>query len=370
LPANPDVPVINPHVRTFETADPAWVPLLKAKICERFWPKGLAEMPRHGNSYFLYTAVDKNGAELPKGKPHEIALFADFGTGYYHSWAIAEQLAAWAFPYAFHLGDVYYAGRTDEFAERFEAPLRDVVAKSRLLGLAENHELYFGGENYLEYFKGLHQEKRSPQEGSYFCVRFPDHQIIGIDVNWQGRQRYQDKELQKWLEARLGEAGHRTNILLTGSAPFDYGDQDARPLLDDLRPFLADGSIGLWFWGDDHYAALFDRNDDVPFYGSCIGHGGFPGPRQTESLGSYKTHPLWFENEGRFPSWTDIRQDVVNNGWCHATLQPGGGVDLVYVDWLWCKRAQVSFTRNGSRLERGQVETFSRNKNPPRHAPP
>lgn len=370
LPANPMGPGINPHERMLETLDPAWVPLLGAKIREGFWPKFLADMPRHGASQFTYTAVGADKKALAKGAPIDIALFADFGTGYYHSWAIAEQIAAWAFPYAFHLGDVYYAGRQDEFDERFEAPLLQVVDKTRLFGLAENHELYFGGAHYLEYFKRLREAGNTDQEGSYFCVRFPDHQVIGIDVNWQGRQRFTDGELQKWLRARLAEAGHRTNILLSGSAPFDYGDHDARKLLEDVRPLIADGSIGLWFWGDDHYCALFDRKDDeVPFFGSCIGHAGYPGPRQTESLASYKTFPLWFEDEPRFPRWTEMRQDMVNNGWCHARLQPGGGVDLVYVDWLSCKRAAISFTRHGARLERGKVETFDRETKPVRYSP-
>jgi len=302
LPSSPLAPAVNPHERMLETLDPAWVPLLGVKLGEKHWPKGLVEMPRHSpTSPYVYTALDARGTPLVAGVDHEVAFFSDFGTGYYHSWGIAEQLASWGLPYSFHLGDVYYAGRPDEFARGFEAPLATVVENTRLFGIAENHELYGGGGPYLDYFRTLHARGRTPQEGSYFCVRFPDHQVITIDVNWQGRQRYLDPALRAWLAARLAETEHRTNILCSGSAPFDYGDPDERPLLGDLRDLIGD-SIDLWFWGDDHYCALFDRQPpDVPYFGSCIGHGGYPGTRQREALASYKTYPLWFEEQPRFP---------------------------------------------------------------------
>jgi len=370
VPKHDLAPPINPHERTLETYDPAWAPLLKAKIAESSWPKGLVEMPRHDAAHpYVYEATDERGAPIPAGRPIDIGFLADFGSGYYHSWGIAEQLAAWAFPYVFHLGDVYYAGRRAEFMRRFEQPLFDVVEKSRLFGLPENHELYGGGQHYLDYFRNLRLRGRTPQEGSYFCVRFPEHQIIGIDVNWQRRQHYQDEKLAQWLRARLDEADGRTNILLSGSAPFDYGAVDPRPLLGELWPFLSDGTIPLWFWGDDHYCALFERNEDVPFYGCCIGHGGYPGAIQPDSLGSFRTSPVWWESEPRFPRWIGLRPDVTNNGWCHATLQPGGGVDLTFVDWLWCKRASVSFTKTGAKLERGAVREFERENIPAIHRP-
>lgn len=370
LPNHPLAPPMNPHERVFEILDPAWVPLLNVKLGERRWPQGLVTMPRHrSRQEYVYPAIAPDGSQLATEAPHTVALFSDFGTGYYHSWGIAQQLTAWAFPYSFHLGDVYYAGRPDEFTRRFELPLFEVVEKTRLLGLPENHELYSGGAPYLEYFEKLRARGRTPQEGSYFCVRFPHHQIIGIDVNWQSRQRYQDPELRAWLAARLAEAGDRTNILLSGSAPFDHGEIKGRPLLQDLSEFVATGTIGLWFWGDDHYCALFDRRPEVPFYGSCIGHGGFPGTRQREWRATYKTSPLWVEDLARFPAATHLRDDMSNNGWCQATLRPDGGVDLLYVDWLWCKRAVVSFTRDGAGLRAGGVTVIDRDTNPQIHRP-
>lgn len=370
FPRHPLAPKVNPNERVFETFDPSWVPLLKAALGERSWPKGLNTFRRHQSpKTYSYLAVDQKGQRLASDKSHTVGLFADFGTGYYHSWGIAEQLAAWAFPYVFHLGDVYYAGRSDEFERRFEAPLFDVVEKSWLLGLAENHELYYGGASYLQYFDTLRHRGRTPQEGSYFSVQFPHHQIIALDVNWQGRCRFADAQLHGWLEERIAEAGERTIILLTGNAPFKHGDENPNKLLADLMPFLNSGRIGLWFWGDDHYCALFDRNVDVPFYGSCIGHGGYPGERQEKKARTYKTSPLWLETEPRFPKQSGLRPDMTNNGWCQMTLRADGGVDLLYVDWLWCKRASVSFNRGPTGLAAGPVHEFERDVNPVQHRP-
>jgi len=373
LPRHPLAPPVNPHERIFEDPDPVWPSMLGVKLAERHWPDGLVPMRRHTSlGDYVYPATEKDGVTRLTGEvPHTVALFSDFGTGYYHSWGIAEQLAAWGFPYSFHLGDVYYAGRPVEFAQRFHVPLSDVVECTRLFGLAENHELYGGGKPYLDFFDWIRGKQLTPQEASYFCVQFPHHQVIAIDANWQGRRRFPPKDaaMHAWLRARLDEANGRTNILLTGNAPFDHGDSEPRQLFHDLEPYL--GEIALWFWGDDHYCALYESHaPEIPFYGSCIGHGGFPGARQERPLRTCTTKPLWLEDQARFPSWTGLRPHVTNNGWCQMTLRPGGGVDLLYVDWLWCKRASVSFDRHGKALQARDLVEYDREDNPVLHVPP
>ena len=78
---------------------------------------------------------------------------------------------------------------------------------------------------------------------------------------------------------------------------------------------------------------------------------------------------LWLEDQPRFPAPLKLRDDAGNNGWCQATLRPDGGVDLLYVDWLWCKRAAVSFQRSGAGLAAGPVTTFERDVAPELHRP-
>jgi hypothetical protein len=347
---------INPNIRRFETCDPAWVPLLNGALAERqgTWPE-LADYRRHADypSRFHYPDARDYPADGLR-----VAFLSDFGTGYYHSRAIARQLAAWKRPYVFHLGDVYYAGKPEEFDERFRDPLADVVPHSKLFGLAENHELYSGGYSYLDYFDGLRRAGHTLQEGSYFCVSLRHHQIIGIDVNWNGRRSFRDGVSRAWLAEILADSKGRTNILLTGSAPYEYGSADSRGLLADLWEFVKDGQIHLWLWGDDHYNALFARHPTrAPFVGSCIGHGGFPGPTQAKDQPSW-VPTLWVETEPRFPAWTNLHQDAGNNGWCDATLGGDGSVELLYVDWLAAKRHRVVLSRDGEVLLPTIVASF------------
>ena len=46
----------------------------------------------------------------PRGRELKVALFADFANGYYHAQYIAKRIQRNRYPYAVHLGDVYYAG--------------------------------------------------------------------------------------------------------------------------------------------------------------------------------------------------------------------------------------------------------------------
>jgi hypothetical protein len=335
---------INPNDHHFEMCDPAWWPLLRAKVEEsvKFWPKGLGKYLEHdATRTFVYEG---------KAGTRKVALMSDFGVGQYHSYCIAKQLTNQAYPYVFHLGDVYYGGSTREFAERYEKPLDPVMNKSKLFGLPENHELYAHGEPYQAFLKKERTRGRIEQEGSYFCVRFPKHQIVGIDVNWNGRQRFQHAKSRAWLEQVLQDGGDRTTILLSGSAPFAYGNGKPTGLHKDLEKWIEAGRLMMWFWGDEHYCALFEREPSrAPFIASCIGHGGYPGDRQSRTpardAASY-VKPTWVEDAPRFPN--GLRDDLTNNGWVELTMLDEGGVELLYVDWLGAKRFFAKY-----RLDRG-----------------
>jgi hypothetical protein len=329
---------ILPSKRQFELLDPGWVPLALDKVDEKLknWPAVLDPFRRHENypSGFVYPGH----ATLDDSRTSRVALFADWGTGYYHSAAIARQLMKARYPYAFHLGDVYYGGKQAEFDDRWTDLLAPVVEHTRLFGLAENHELYSKGTAYLRYFDRLRAAGQTDQEGSYFCVRFAKHQIIGIDVNWNGRQAFLDQRSRDWLAAQLRDGEGLTTILLSGSAPYHYGSEGRRSLLGNLWDFVEDGQVHAWFWGDDHYCALFSRDQTTaPFIGSCIGHGGYPGDKQAPNRPSW-TRPIWVETGARFPKWTKLRQDRGNAGWVEMNLRNDGGIELTYIDWLGAKR--------------------------------
>lgn len=298
--------------------------------------------PEHASSGFIYS-LDEPGAA-----PLQIALLSDFGTGRYHSRYISKQLRTQAFPYAFHLGDVYYAGRRSEFEDYFAAPLDPILGHTQLFALNSNHEMYSGGKPYFEFMdkRRASHPGRQKQEGSYFCLRSSKFQIVGIDTAYHSHGRHKEPALLEWLSKTLseGKSAGRTNILLSADHPYKYESDELTKLLrKDLRHIVDDRLVDLWFWGNTHYCALYDRGPSTQFVGSCIGHGGYPYERQKP--GKKTPSPLRFlETAARFPDWTGLRKDRGNNGYCVMSLAADGSVGLRYVDWMGRLRCEAALT--------------------------
>ncbi len=265
-----------------------------------------------------------------------MALFADFANGYYHAQYIAKRIQRNRYPYAVHLGDVYYAGTEAEVKAYLEEPLRPALEQTELFLLAGNHEMYAKGRPWLNYIDRKRHPERQRQEGTYFRLVHDKFQLVGIDTEWFGHMRYQEPMLKQWLDDVLteGRSQGRTNILLSSNEPYCYGKTETTPLHEHLRDLLAGNLVDLWFWGNTHYAALFRRSDRFPFIGSCIGHGGYPYKRI--KAGSPNPVPTHFLEDGsRFggDGWPDPRPDMGNNGFCELSLNTDGTVGLVYLDW-------------------------------------
>jgi len=270
--------------------------------------------------------------------PLEIALFSDFGTGLYHSRYIAKQLRTRRYPCAIHLGDVYYAGRESEFTDNFITPLTPLMDSTQLFMLNSNHEMYSGGRWYFDFLDRKRQSHphRQVQEGSYFSLSTDRFQIVGVDTAYHDHGRVAGAKLLEWVRARLsqGRAAGRINILLTADHPYKYGDDDISDLLtEDFRDSGNNRLIDLWFWGNTHYCGLFDRGNETPFIGSCIGHGGFP-YRRIRSGRECPAPVRFVETQARFPEATKVRQDMGNNGYCQMSLAKDGSVTLRYFDWM------------------------------------
>jgi hypothetical protein len=302
--------------------------------------------PEHAGSGFTYP-LDEPGAA-----PLRVALVSDFGTGRYHSRYIAKQLRAQAFPCAFHLGDVYYAGRRSEFEDYFAAPLDPILGHTQLFALNSNHEMYSGGRPFFEFMdrRRASHPGMQKQEGSYFCLRSSKFQIVGIDTAYHSHGRHKEPALLEWLAKTLSEGKDegRANILLSADHPYKYESDDLTQLLrKDLRQIVDDRLVDLWFWGNTHYCALYDRGPATQFVGSCIGHGGYPYERQ--KVGKKTPAPMRFlETAARFPDWTGLRKDRGNNGYCVMSLAADGSVGLSYVDWMGRPRCEATLARSAA----------------------
>ena len=175
-------------------------------------------------------------------------------------------------------------------------PLSPLFGATELFLLNSNHEMYSGGKPYFRFLddKRAAHSDRQKQEGSYFCLRSKRFQILGIDTAYHEDGRFRDPNLLEWLDEKLreGRSNGQTNILLSANHPYEYGKVEFSKLFrDDLGDLIGD-RVDLWFWGNTHYCALFDRGPRIPFLGSCIGHGGFPYKRK--KLGPRAPAPVRF----------------------------------------------------------------------------
>jgi hypothetical protein len=294
----------------------------------------------------------------------EVALFADNGNALYPSAAIAKQIVDAHLPYAFHLGDVYYGGKQAEFEKYFEAPLRGMFDRTELFMITGNHEMYAKGEWFKDMIrrKGKAPSGRQRQVAESFCLRGPSFQIIGLDtmfVDWDGARLrlddYANEQRLRLLDTWLSERPNDFTVLLTSNEAWTRGSKDPTRLYRSLRETIG-GRVDLWFWGNVHYAALYDmwaygdpKRPLRQLVTSCIGHGGYPFYTQTHvDVLPRGVTCRWYESKSRFWPESKVRPDVGLNGWCRMKLKresDGWDVTLTYIDWVGRERARAHLGR-------------------------
>lgn len=318
---------------------------------------------------------DVRPGEFSQSKSIEVGLFSDNGNGLHASKAIARQIVDSRLPYAFHLGDVYYGGSQQEFQDYFEKPLRPMFDRTELFMITGNHEMFAKGRWYQAMVaeKAASFPGRQRQRGEMFRLRGPGFKILGIDtmfVGWNARQNrihdYADAEVVKVLDAWLADRPDDLTILMTTNEPWDLGTTELRPLYESMRATIA-GRVDLWFYGNVHYAALFEpwgfpdlgsRSRRV--VASCIGHGGYPFYTRS-SIGPLPqgVRCRWLETKSRFWPHETLRPDVGANGWCRLKLTRSGtrwDVGLTFVDWVGRERLRAALVReDGGTIRFGQV---------------
>ncbi|CAM4489783.1 hypothetical protein [Corallococcus exiguus] len=289
--------------------------------------------------------------EPEPGRPVEVALFGDFGTGEYSSRYIARQLVMRGerLDCAVHLGGVFYSGRQGEFDAHLAEPLEPLLGTTALLTLNAPPEMRSGSGAYFRYLDERRgASSRHPQEGSYFSLAAERFQLIGLDTAWFEAGRHREPALLQWLEQRLSEGRRRgaMNILLTHAAPYGPGAEQLAPLVtEDLRTLVVEREwVDLWCWGGAQAGALYDRAPGLPFVGASLGHGGFPSERRDAP--EYPVAPVrFFESRPRFPEWTGVRQDRGNHGHASLWLHADGNASLRYTDWMGQVRCEATLSR-------------------------
>jgi CHAT domain-containing protein len=306
----------------------------------------------------------------------EIALFSDNGNGLHASRSIAKQVVASGLPYAFHLGDVYYGGSEEEFKKYFEDPLRPMFDRTDFFMIAGNHEMFAKGEWFQDLLlrKATDHAGTQRQRGEMFHVRGPGFRILGIDTMFvgsdSGRLRlhdYADERVLEVLRTWLADQPDAFTILMTTNEAWDKGNKKRTPLYESLRATIA-GKVDMWFWGNVHYAALYEPWNFADtgtiarhVVANCIGHGGYPFYTEKE-VGDLPPGIAcrWLEKKSRFWPNATLRSDVGANGWNRLKLTRGDKrweVALTFVDWVGRERLRAKFVReDGGTIQTASVE--------------
>jgi hypothetical protein len=240
-------------------------------------------------------------APIPEaiGNQARIALLGDWGTGLYGAPVCAKSIekATPAFDTIIHLGDIYYAGNSDEVDARFLKPWPKVPG-ARNRAVNANHEMYSGGEGY--YGKVL---PAFQQPSSLFSLQNDHFLLIGLDTGWDEHDLAGNQV--GWVTALAAQAGNRKIVLFSHHQPFSVFEAQGTNLIKKLRPLLASRRIFAWYWGHEHRCMVYEKHQEWQMYGRLIGHSGYPYFRK-----DFSAYPIQQVNQDQ-TSWRVLAQTDV-----------------------------------------------------------
>ena len=278
---------------------------------------------------------------LPDG-PFTLGLAADWGSGSSDAYAVCDALSRMEPDVTVHLGDVYYSGRVDEFADFF-LPVDCWPRGTRGTYLLNgNHEMYSGGEGYFH--KAL--PAYNQQATSYFCLQNKSWRVVALDTGYHCSsgvdlllvKLHLKRDSTKlpaacvaWLEKVVFAdlTDRRPVILLTHHQPFSaFKTESVYPeIVSAVAPFL--DRIPLWFWGHEHRLALYARHQNIR--GRCIGHGGIPVELPFPSPDAAVPIVLYDDRPGPNPIGD---KQIGLNGFLVLRFDDAGGLVVRYYDQM------------------------------------
>jgi hypothetical protein len=274
---------------------------LKNGTCDPLWALALADYLAWKASfkpapYVPYSNLTDFVIPLPDKPDLVIGLIADWGTGLDDArWLLSEVMKK-APDVLIHLGDIYYAGMSDEVRDNF-LTIIDLVAPSiPIYTLSGNHDMYSGG---APYYWLLTQLNTAPslrpyrQQASYFCLRNANWQILAMDTGLHDcdpftvttNLTYLEQSEADWHADKLQNAGGRRTVVLSHHQLFTaFGDGVGQgtggkvlaynpKLYSIFQPFI--GNIALWLWGHEHNFEVFNPYVGLS-NGRCIGASAIP----------------------------------------------------------------------------------------------
>jgi hypothetical protein len=252
----------------------------------------------------------------------QIAMAGDWGTGDWRTSAnpapstdVGNHIAFLQPHLTVHLGDVYYAGTSDQ-----EQHLLVNLWPRGSLGavtMNSNHEMYSGAAPYfqvaLEDFKFQIQ-----QQCSFFAFENSAWVIVGLDSAYYANEEglYEDGSLYPsggpqvqldFLKAQVAKG--KKIIVLTHHNGLSEDGSTATSLWAQVMSAFPDGAgPAYWYWGHVHAATVFKPCGPANVLSRCCGHGALPWGQATDLANSQQVE--WYENRSAHDP--DIPQRVLN----------------------------------------------------------
>jgi hypothetical protein len=256
----------------------------------------------------------------------QIGLVGDWGTGDWRpapnlapSTDVGSHLALLEPEITIHLGDVYYAGTSDQEQHL----LVNIWPEGSLgsLALSSNHEMYSGAKPYFDAITDPNGPFAIQKGCSYFALENTNWVIVGLD------SAYFSPEAGLYMDGLLGPnegtqvmflqqqvaKGKKVIVLTHHNGLAQDGSTTTALWAQVMSGFPEGAGPAYWYWGHAHAGVVYQPKP--PHAGAlatvlcrCCGHGALPWGHATEL--DNNPNVLWYENRpARDP---DIRQRVLN----------------------------------------------------------
>ncbi len=276
-----------------------------------------------------------------------ISIAGDFGTGNFGaddspSTKISKIIASFKPHITIHLGDVYYAGTSEEEATKLISYWPSGSIGSFTLN--SNHEMYSGGGPYFNDAVGGPVFNKFQSPFSFFALENSNWIVLGLDSAYNAGvlKLYMDGSLGRdaqiqFLQAMVAKKKrmiiltHHHGLAVNGvqsDPPSNLFAQVASPLRDSPSP-------AYWYWGHKHVGAVYkplDSNNGMRC--RCVGHGALPWALSSDLKNS--TQVEWFERCNAGDTNDPVR---VFNGFVHLELN---GVNLK--ETFYDEKGRISWT--------------------------
>ena len=260
-----------------------------------------------------------NPQVIPIPDDVQIGLVGDWGTGDWRTAAnpapstdVGRHMAFLQPHITFHLGDVYYAGTS----EQEQHLLVNLWPKGSLgsLTLNSNHEMYSGGTPYFDV--ALADPLFAlQQKSSFFALENTNWVIVGLD------SAYYASEAGMYMDGSLGDDGVQLGFLrqqvATGkkvivathhNGLLEDGSETTKLWKQVMNAFPDGTGPAFWYWGHVHAGVVYQPKPPGNTLARCCGHGALPWGQASKLAGNSKV--LWYEN--RSANDSDVPQRVLN----------------------------------------------------------